>query len=83
VLEAEHRLQVANAHRERRAMATLAGIVAVVTGFSAALLLYEATLRDARNVRRMDVQRRAQMRKWGLVAAAVAVIAAYVAAVTP
>lgn len=61
-------------------MATLASIVAVVMRFSAALLLYEAAIRDPANTRRLDPRRRSRMRRAGLFAAVVAVIAAYVAA---
>jgi hypothetical protein len=48
--------------------------------FSAALLLYEAAIRDPANTRRLDPRRRSRMRRAGLFAAVVAVIAAYVAA---
>jgi hypothetical protein len=61
-------------------MATVASIVAVVMGFSAALLLYEATVRDPSNTRRVDPRRRSRMRRAGMVAAIGAMIAAYLAA---
>ena len=64
-------------------MATVAGVVTVVMGFAAALLLYEATATKPRHEEgRQAGERRAMMRKYGIVAAVVAVIAAYVAALS-
>ena len=63
-------------------MATTAGIITVIMGFTAALLLYEATAQAPRNDRRDDGERRGRLRKLGILAAIVAVIAAYVAALT-
>jgi hypothetical protein len=61
-------------------MAVLASVVAVATGFLAAVLLFEATIRDPADRRRLDPGRKSRMRRAGLLAAVVAVIAAYVAA---
>jgi hypothetical protein len=63
-------------------MATAAGIVSIVVGFAAALLLYEATVAAPRNDRRDDNKRRDHLRTLGLVAAIVAVAAAYLAAIS-
>ena len=63
-------------------MATAAGIITVIMGFTAALLLYEATAQASRNDRRQDGERRNRLRRLGILAAIVAVIAAYVAALT-
>jgi len=70
-------------------MATVASIVTVVMGFASALLLFEATSGHPHDKRSQDAQTRDQlayqerqrrMRAWGISAAIVAVIAAYVAA---
>jgi hypothetical protein len=63
-------------------MATVAGVISVVLGFAAALLLYEATVAKPRHERPQDGDRRARMRKLGIIAAVVAVVAAYVAALS-
>ena len=63
-------------------MATVAGIITVIMGFTAALLLYEATAPAPRNDRRQDGERRGRLRTLGILAAIVAVVAAYVAAIT-
>ena len=71
-------------------MATVASIVTIVMAFSAAMLLFNATVTPSRNKRREDGQildedayrdRQRTMRTLGLAAAVVAVIAAYVAAI--
>ena len=63
-------------------MATVAGVISVVMGFAAALLLYEATAAKPRHERRQDSDRRDRMRRIGVIAAIVAVVAAYVAALS-
>jgi hypothetical protein len=62
-------------------MATAAGIVSVVVGVAAALLLYEATVRAPRTDQRDDSKRRDRLRTLGLLASIVAVAAAYIAAI--
>jgi hypothetical protein len=63
-------------------MATIAGVISVVLGFAAALLLYEATVAKPRHEHPREGDRRARMRRLGIIAAVVAVAAAYVAALT-
>jgi ABC-type Fe3+ transport system permease subunit len=62
-------------------MALAAGIVTVVMGFVAAVLLYEATVPAPRNDKRDDRKRRERLRTLGLLAAIVAIAAAYVVAI--
>jgi hypothetical protein len=62
-------------------MATVAAIVSVAMGFTAALLIYEATVPAPRNDRRDDGKRRGRLRTLGLLAAIVATAAAYIAAI--
>jgi hypothetical protein len=62
-------------------MATAVGIVSVAVGFAAALLLYEATVSAPRTDQRDDSKRRDRLRSLGLLAAIVAVAAAYIAAI--
>jgi hypothetical protein len=63
-------------------MAIVASIIAVVMGFAAALLLYEATAQVPRDGRPAEGGRRDRLRRLGFGAAAVAVVAAYVAALS-
>ena len=62
-------------------MATAAGIVSVVVGFAAALLLYEAAISAPRTDQRDDGKRHERLRSLGLLAAIVAMAAAYIAAI--